>query len=138
MRTGKCFTNGYAMSVAGIGGAQSWRGEAWWEVGASGRVQWTTSNLRVDNGQWHHVAGTFSEPELRLYVDGKLTSQRQKAVLASNACDLTIGLCLSTPGDIYPGYPVDTVSFDGIMDEVMMFNRALSATEIRVLYDGQR
>jgi hypothetical protein len=53
-------------------------------------------------------------------------------ILANN-CDLTIGANRCNPeSSLEPGEAGD--SFDGLMDVVMMFNRALAADEVRQLY----
>ena len=102
------------------------------------KAAWAASRWKIDDGQWHHIAGTCSESEARLYVDGEMVGKGSKAVVGANTCALTLGLGLSTPGEIYPGLPVDSASFNGIMDEVMIFNRGFSRDEIRALYDAQK
>jgi len=91
---------------------------------------------RVDGGRWHHVAGVArrndADPagsKLEVYLDGKL--------MASGVYDGTIcttekeGLGL---GDA-AGIPSAASRFRGYLDDVTMWNRALSPEEIRAHYD---
>jgi hypothetical protein len=70
---------------------------------------------------WTHLAGTYDGATLRLYADGaQVGSQAQTALIPVSTGALTIG------GDaLYGQY------FAGRIDEVRIYNRALSATEIQ-------
>ena len=89
------------------------------------------------DGHWHHVAGTFNGSTLHVYVDGQPVGRvgHWNGVPVKTAYDLTIGANRSNPdaslGEVGP-------SFNGAMDDVMMFNRALSAKEIKTLYESQK
>ena len=92
-------------------------------------------NLDVADGQWHHVAATWEDDgspnvtDVKLYVDGarQATSARQGQAMntASNA-DVQIGT--SVPGD--------TKYFQGQIDEVRVYDHALSGREVRLLATG--
>src|SRR2546430_13959271 len=70
---------------------------------------------------WTHLAGTFDGAMVRLYVNGELVaSQAQTAALTATAGTLQIG------ADSYTGE-----NFAGRIDEVRIYNRALSAAEIQ-------
>jgi glucose/arabinose dehydrogenase/chitodextrinase len=70
--------------------------------------------------QWTHVAGTYDGAQLRLYVNGvQVASQARTGSLEVNAFPLRIG------GNTY-----STEFFPGRIDEVRIYNRALSAAEI--------
>ncbi|HKW31115.1 MAG TPA: YDG domain-containing protein, partial [Verrucomicrobiae bacterium] len=70
---------------------------------------------------WTHLATTYDGATTRLYVNGvQVASQAQTGALATSANPLQIG------GDsIYGQY------FKGAIDEVRVYNRALSAAEIQ-------
>ena len=87
---------------------------------------------QVTDGRWHQVVGTFNAKELVFYLDGRRTgSARAKQQPAPTMFDLTIGANRSDPpAEIGP-------SFVGLMDDVMMFNRALSAEEVQELFTAQ-
>lgn len=88
---------------------------------------------RVDDGQWHHIAvvldndGTADIAEAVLFVDGQPDMPAAVVPCPVNTADsapLSIGL-----------YPlVGTRYFKGLIDEVRIYNRALSNTDIRNLY----
>jgi hypothetical protein len=70
---------------------------------------------------WVHLAGTYDGATLRVYVNGiQVSSQTQTGNLATSSDPLQIG------GDsIYGQY------FEGTIDEVRVYNVALTATQIQ-------
>jgi autotransporter-associated beta strand protein len=84
----------------------------------------------LSNG-WHHIAGTFdgSNGIRRVYVDGALkwTDSTSYTLAITNSL-LQLG-----------GAPYSTANYyDGLLDEVMIFNRALNASEIQAAMSGRR
>ena len=80
-------------------------------------------NTVVDDDVWHHVAGVYDGVDLRVYVEGSLDKTPVSAtgtVLDSNR---PLGI-----GDYFP-YPSEPAK--GIIDELRIYNRALSAAEIQ-------
>jgi hypothetical protein len=86
------------------------------------------SSSDVNDGNWHHLAATFNGSEMRLYVDGSLeaTNTSYSGDLPQNGYAVWIGRNYSA--DSPTGY------FNGTIDEVALWNRTLSATEISNLY----
>ncbi len=83
----------------------------------------------ANDGNWHHVVGVFvSDTEKYLYVDGSL----DRDVITGSYPFTTFNVfcvgrsCRSTPGD-----PL----LDGSVDDVRIYNRALSADEAKQLYN---
>src|SRR5438876_8972537 len=75
----------------------------------------------VEVNTWTHLAATFDGETVRLYVNGaEVASQAQTTPLATTTGTLQIG------GDSYPNE-----FFAGRIDEVRIYNRALSAAEIQ-------
>ena len=71
--------------------------------------------------QWTHVAGTYNGSTLRLYVNGtQVASQARTGNFQVTGTPLRIG------GNTYGGE-----FFPGRIDEVRIYNRALSAAEIQ-------
>lgn len=71
-------------------------------------------------GQWSYVTGTYDGSALRLYVDGVLKATKNTSgTVTASAGALRIG-----------GNSVWGEWFNGAIDEVRIYNRALSATEI--------
>ncbi len=77
------------------------------------------------DGQWHHLAGTYDEQFQRVYVDG---------VEVGSGIPLTeaIGYGLPTHNDLYIGAYVGgcTLAFTGDLDEVAIWDRALTPAEV--------
>ena len=117
---------GYALGIGGGSGGDS-RGKL--AFSASGTKPCLSDNV-VTDGVWHHGAVTFDGENLRMYLDG----QPQKQVVPCHAAitaiadDLTIGMNRSKPSP----REMDQ-SFDGMIDELMIFNRVLSADEIKAM-----
>jgi len=88
---------------------------------------WHTANVRVDssfNGEWHHVLGTYDGSELKTYVDGVLgATVAHQGSIEVQTHNLTIAMNSQETDRFY----------DGVIDEVKIYNRALSSSEIRFL-----
>ncbi len=83
-----------------------------------------TTNIR--DGQWHHVACVWSGSNItqaKLYVDG---------VLESVGASASQGVNTSTTTKLTVGHGFNNTYFNGNIDEVRIWNTALSAT---TLYD---
>jgi hypothetical protein len=79
----------------------------------------------VNDGSWHHVVATWDGSTKYMYVDGVLdTTLAFTGPLANNSYDLAIGENLEMTGRYW----------DGLIDEVAVYNRALSATEVQLHY----
>lgn len=82
-----------------------------------------TGILSLNN--WYHVAGTFDGNEVKCYVNGNLegTTAFQGTIAPSTSYPLALGRLAD------PVYGPDRY-FSGSMDEVRIWNRALSQSEI--------
>ncbi|MDP2735177.1 MAG: LamG domain-containing protein, partial [bacterium] len=85
---------------------------------------YTNGTLNVEEGKWHHVAAVYDGTTTYLYLDGILDVSGPK----------TINTPTSPPsiGDRSNGQHF----FYGIIDDVRMYSRALSASEVGRLYAG--
>lgn len=80
--------------------------------------------------QWYHVVGTFDGSTQKLYVNGELVGQQTvPAGIPVNDFNLFIGRAEG-------GYGWPTCYFDGIIDEVAIYNRPLAAEEIQQHYQN--
>ncbi len=84
----------------------------------------------VADGQWHHVTGVYDNGTKSLYVDGRLENTRVIGTgpLDNNSLPVWIGALQSPDGTASGQY------WNGGIDEVAFFQRALSAAEIRELH----
>lgn len=93
---------------------------------------WVANRTRIDDGRWHHVAAvvdrTAQVPEL--YVDGKLETLGTRRGPMING-SISSGSPLNVGA--FSNEPSDTI---GALDEVAIFNSALTATEVQSLFDA--
>jgi hypothetical protein len=95
-------------------------------LGNGGSGGWTeiTTGQVMNLGQWYHVAGTWDGSTMRIYINGvEQNSQGYTDTIAKTTYDLNIGRITYTAGG--------TRNFDGEIDEVRVWKKALSETEIR-------
>jgi hypothetical protein len=78
-----------------------------------------SSNGVVSKGVWHHVALTYDGDMVRFYIDGKMDSRQIDASFVMGRNDEP--LLLGTDNSRY---------FGGSIDELCIYNRAVSADEI--------
>ncbi len=88
----------------------------------------------TDTGNWHMISFTWDSSEriLLTYLDGFLTGSSVSTSISTFPLNATyIGLAAF-------GSPTVWSYFDGYIDEVVMYNRVLTAKEILQLYDTQK
>jgi hypothetical protein len=121
---------------------------AWAGVVAKGEHAWRVSNVNLDQryhfgisfwqepnfsvdgatvvgvDEWHHVAGTFDGANINIYVDGVLDGNTPtETPIMANEFNVEIGR-----------NPEGTDrTWDGLIDEVLIYNRALSLNEVMFL-----
>ena len=78
----------------------------------------------LSNNQWYHIVGVYNGTTIFIYQDGVL--KESKAVNAN--CQ---SINLVDPDRINPDF---TSSLDGKLDDVRIYNRALTAAEVQQLY----
>jgi len=89
------------------------------------------SNKCVPTGRWAHVAATFDRGEMKLYINGILDADKKSTRIKYTDWreyehdDISIGA-------LWDG----TLGFHGAIDEVRIYGRALSASEIHSLFGG--
>jgi len=85
--------------------------------------------IDVADGEWHFIVGTFDGENMKVYVDGELDGAplAHFGSIKANSQLLTVGK-----------YTLDGGEFDGIIDEVRVYNRALTLAETQRLYNEGR
>ena len=83
-----------------------------------------SGNTVLSSGHWYHVAATWNGSEVRIYVDG---------VIDKNPPDLRGGTIGTDTRPLYIGGRGTSDVLDGIVDDVRIYNRALSAAEVAAL-----
>jgi hypothetical protein len=86
------------------------------------------SDIAYNDGNWHFATVTSNGDELNLYVDGVLNATAAVTVdMANLGSNLYIGQ-----------YGGGTLQWNGCLDDVRIYDRALSAEEILELYEEGR
>ena len=93
-------------------------------VSVWGPVNDIASGVKAD-GTWHHLVGVY-DGTLRIYVDGVHRGQGGRGV------DTTLS-------QLFVGSQVNGIQrSQGLLDDFRIYNRALSAREVKALYDFER
>lgn len=96
----------------------------------SGTVTVTSPPIIAD-GRWYHVACTYEEEELRVYLDGDVAAceeTSERSLPTGGEVGLAIGANVAGGGP--GGGPKFTEQFVGGIDNVQVFARELSASEV--------
>jgi len=95
------------------------------ESGSGGDALYSKSPL--NDGLWHHIVSTYSGSgsTVKLYVDGQLQGESDSIELITAQSELGVGYC-----------PWSSIYFKGDIDEIGLWDRALTESEIQGLYTG--
>ncbi|MBS1958893.1 MAG: LamG domain-containing protein [Bdellovibrionales bacterium] len=123
-------SDGWSLYIDNTGGANNTYGLDFKINGATTAPDFILSEVQaIPLNRWIQVAVTCQSGTLKIWVNGGITAQQAgvSAIIAS-ASPIIIGRS-STAADRY---------FSGMIDEVAIWNRALSQTEIEALYNRQK
>ncbi|MBC8511593.1 MAG: hypothetical protein H8D32_01240, partial [Dehalococcoidia bacterium] len=91
------------------------------------RYTYVTSGARTDFKQWYHLGVTWDGRDVKFYVDGVLKdTQTWQGPLPNSAAKLLIGC--DPPGA--------TEYFRGMMDDLRIYNYALSNSQVQGVHSG--
>ncbi len=79
----------------------------------------------VLTGKWHHVAMVYNQTDMRYYVDGSLSGTPAAATGNITSTTHDVVIAKRNPSGYY---------WDGMIDEIRIYNRALNATECNYLF----
>src|SRR6266480_7561395 len=113
---------GWAFQVETTTGAPSFA------IGNGSGFPEVIGGLDVLDGNFHFIAGAWDSSTMWLYVDGIPEGTAANSTSANNTRDLNIGFAW--------GGGTRQRFFRGILDELEIFNRALSASEIQAIYNA--
>jgi prepilin-type N-terminal cleavage/methylation domain-containing protein len=95
------------------------------------QASFNSTGPTVTDGNWHNCVYTFDGSVEKIYVDGVLrNTQNTSGTLTGNNENVSIGAEKSSTTSMY--------YFDGLIDEVRIYNRALSDAEIKAIYDATK
>jgi len=89
-------------------------------------AKWVTVGQNLTAGEWYHVVGTFNGTHIKSYLNGTLIETDQISAISTNPNNkILIG------NEGWANY------FNGTIDEVKIYNRVLTADEIRTEYESK-
>lgn len=113
-------TNGFTFSV--IAGPA-----VYYAVRNLAVVEAEMNTVALNTGQWYHITGTYTLNSAKLYSNGVNIATDTSVTMTDSLCTFTIGdRCTVGLGNL----------FDGSVDDVRVYNRVLSASEIKDIYDA--
>ena len=84
--------------------------------------------IPLNDGAWHHIAGVYDGMKMSLYIDGNLdVSANVGGLMTINDSPVYMGAYPKQPG----------YEWNGLIDDVRIYNYGLSELEITALYSGQ-
>jgi hypothetical protein len=86
----------------------------------------------VPDNNWHHVVGIYDGSNIKLYFDGVL--QSTQPALTGMIKDTTLGVCVGTWSAGGGACIPSSGNWDGSMDDVRLYSRALTCAEVGELY----
>ncbi|MCK4716922.1 MAG: T9SS type A sorting domain-containing protein, partial [Candidatus Marinimicrobia bacterium] len=97
-----------------------------WTVKSSDGIKDLDSKVKVTAATWYHVVGLYDGNNFEIYIDGAIDNHTtfSGAILTTNI-DLMIGQTVPS---------VSQYNFKGIIDDVRIYDYALSVEEIEQLY----
>lgn len=91
----------------------------------------------VADDQWHHIVAVFDGVEKRIYVDGELDASVDSPTEVIGAGAARYGFIgIGSEAAEFDANVGPTWAFNGLIDEYLMFHRALSEEEIAHLASG--
>jgi hypothetical protein len=123
-------------------GTGRWENEGGWHFGtwssdSPGKISFHTASYAARNtsttgtidldDQWHYIIGTYDNGIAKIYIDGVLKDSDSSIPYESNSNKLIFGAGNNSDSPTY--------EFWGSIDEVRLYNRALSAEEVIDLYN---
>jgi len=93
----------------------------------NGTLRAASSSSNICDGAWHHVVGIYDGYRTIYYVDGKNVYTKDWGSFLAIGTTSSNSLYISSTG---------TNRFNGVIDEVSIWNRALSSEEITASYDA--
>ena len=107
---------------------RSWYGHLSFYTANGMNIQKTVTSInRLRSGEWYHLVGTFNNGEIKLFVNGQPEGV-ETAAFTSLALQRTTPLYVGKGG-------VNPANFKGKIDEVKIYDRTLSESEVLNKYN---
>lgn len=99
--------------------------DSWFDGGAAASLSSTAG--------WTHIAFTISNTECKVYFDGKVVTQGAFTGVDWTGCDI-LSIASGVPRFTEWGH----LSDNSLIDELRLFNKALTQTEIQTIIDAEK
>jgi hypothetical protein len=129
--------------IAAFDRNEYWRLEIGNPLAGSGLIGWDVmtdlgqidlfSRARIHDGQWHHVAGVFNGGNLMIYIDGTVNVATTGGRTFGTGNTRFGFLGIGSEAEKFDGEKLPLAYFDGDLDDVRIYDRALSLAEIEQL-----
>ena len=105
--------------------------------GSEGGTRFPGDSPNINNNEWHHIAVVHSPSagSLKIYNNATLLTTYVRTTLVPSTFDFENPLLIGANNDRYGSAEL---FFNGTIDEVMVYNRALNLTEIQEIYNAQK
>lgn len=90
---------------------------------------YSTQTMRIDDGEWHYVAFSIDRDSItgvKTYIDGTLAAQYNATYRTGNISN--------TANLLFGKHKNGSIELKGSLDEFMIFNKAITSTEVSSLY----
>lgn len=93
---------------------------------SSGTLKQVVTTYDLVLGEWYHIVGVWNGTNIMLYINGTMEDiEDQLGTIRDEATNITLGTSDQSP-----------VFWDGLIDEVGIWNRSLNSTEVSDLYNS--
>jgi hypothetical protein len=86
---------------------------------------WVISNTLRSLNEWQHIVVTINGSYVKFYLNGQPDGSGSVGSTPTNSLAVYIG----------SAHPAPSYCFDGYIDDIRIYNRVLSATEVQTLYN---
>jgi uncharacterized repeat protein (TIGR01451 family) len=94
------------------------------------RDQVSAGNIKLPKNKWYNIVGTYDGNTGELFLNGNVVSTNKLGItITYGSGNVKIGKALYGSNNRY---------FNGLIDEVRIYNRALSASEIKANYEASK
>ncbi|MFC1591461.1 LamG-like jellyroll fold domain-containing protein [Thermodesulfobacteriota bacterium] len=132
--TPSAYNTGYGISIMDDGSIKASVGTGVTNAGSNAAI---SSSTAIDSNAWEHIVIVRNDTDIRIYINGELDSSRNDFSSydisyygsAHEYDKYAIG------NGCYNSWICNT--FNGLLDDLRIYNRALSESEIQELYNGE-
>ena len=116
-----------------INGGSAEDGQVAWLMTTDAGFATIRSTARIDNGSWRHVAAVFDNGKMTIYIDGVANGTGTSGRTFGSGATRFGFMGIGSLADKFDGAKATAGFFDGELDDVRIYDRALPKTEIEQL-----